>query len=164
MHESYKKEVINMLEMKKIYEDSRGEIYSITGEEMRTPEIALFLTKKGYFRGGVIHNMHDKFVQVIEGIVEVYYKPRDSKDYLPPASAGGEGQQMDGCNLTTLIKGGLARFLVPYGCPHYIYSKTDSVIMTWGPASDELGVYDEEMRRFIVEKNKLRDAECIKIL
>ena len=143
-----------MLEMKKIHNDERGEIYSITGEEMKTPEISLFLTKKGFFRGGVIHSMHDTFVQVIEGIVEVYHKPKDSKDYLPPASAAGEGQQMDGCNLTTLIKGGLARFLVPHGCPYYTYSKTDSVIMTWGPASDEIGMYDDGMRNFVTDGNK----------
>jgi hypothetical protein len=148
-----------MLKMEQINKDGRGEIHRISGEEMQTPMITLMVTKKGFFRGGDIHAMHDTIVQVVEGIVEVYHKPKKKEDYLPPQSVGGEGQQMEGCNLTTLIKGGLNRFFIPHGCPHYLYSKTDSVVISWGPAPDELGVYDEEMRKFVVEKNKVADVK-----
>ncbi|GAF90581.1 unnamed protein product, partial [marine sediment metagenome] len=36
------------MEINKVHGDERGEIYTITGEEMSTPEITLLFTKKGF--------------------------------------------------------------------------------------------------------------------
>lgn len=145
-----------MFEIKKVDEDCRGEISVVTHDAMKTPEISIAYTKKGYYRGGCAHPVHDEFMQVIEGIVEIYIKDENAPE---PESDAGEGQHLKGYGLTTLIKGGLGRCLIPHHTPYYIFSKTDSVIVSWGADAGEKGKYDKECRGFVEEKNNERKNE-----
>ena len=53
-----------MLKLSKLHEDKRGEIYLITGDLKEHEEITLFTTRKGYARGGCIHNINDEYCTI----------------------------------------------------------------------------------------------------
>ena len=133
------------MEINKVHEDERGEIYTITGEEMSTPEITLLITNKGFARGGCVHKLHDEFCVCVEGLVEHYVEGKPERETDPAP------QHKEGFNLTNLIKG--KPVLIPHEKPHYLYSKTDSVVLEWGAKIDETTQHPET-RAFIDEINK----------
>ena len=133
------------MKLEKIYEDERGEIFTITGEEINT-EITMLLTNKGFARGGCIHELRDEFCVCVEGLVEHYIKGIDSEKQVSPAP-----QHKDGFKFTNLHKG--KPVLIPHGLPHYLYSKTDSVILEFGAKMDDAKKHPET-REFIDQINK----------
>jgi hypothetical protein len=134
------------MKLNKIHEDERGEIYTITGEEMNTPEITLLRTNNGFARGGCIHELRDEFCVCVEGLVEHYLEGTDPDQQLPIAP-----QHKEGFKLTNLHKG--KPVLIPHGTPHYFYSKTDSVVLEFGAKIDETTKHPET-RDFIDQINK----------
>lgn len=135
------------MELNKVHEDERGGIYTITGEEIDTPEITLLVTKKGFARGGCIHKLHDEFCVCVEGLVEHYVKEKDEKEAVLSTAP----QHKEGFNLTNLHKG--KPVLIPHGIPHYFYSKTNSVVFEWGAKMDETKKHPET-RAFVDDLNK----------
>jgi len=134
------------MEINKVHEDERGEIYTITGEEMSTPEITLLITNKGFARGGCTHELHDEFCVCVEGLVEHYIEGENTERAVTPAP-----QHKEGFKLANLHKG--KPVLIPHGLPHYFYSKTKSIVLEWGAKIDETS-HHPETRDFIDKLNK----------
>lgn len=134
------------MKLNKIHEDERGEIYTITGEEMDTPEITMLVTKKGFARGGCIHELRDEFCVCIEGIVEHYTEGVDIDRQISPAPPHKEGFK-----LVNLHKG--KPVLIPHGTPHYFYSKTDSIVLEFGAKIEDTTKH-QATRNFIDQINK----------
>ena len=61
-----------VLKLETIHTDTRGTIYSITGDELKYPELVLLTAKKGVARGGCIHNKSNEYFVVLQGEV-IYY-------------------------------------------------------------------------------------------
>ncbi len=133
------------MELNKIHEDERGEIYTITDEKMNTPEITLLVTNKGFARGGCIHKLRDEFCVCVEGLVEHYTEGEPERETSPAP------QQKQGFKLINLHKG--KPVLVPHGTPHYFYSKTDSIIIEFGAKIEDTTKH-QATREFIDQINK----------
>ncbi|GAJ22796.1 unnamed protein product, partial [marine sediment metagenome] len=114
-------------------------------EEMSTPEITLLVTKKGFARGGYIHDLRDEFCVCVEGLVELYITGEPERETNPSP------QHKKGFNLTNLHKG--KPVLIPSGKPHYFVSKNNSVVLEWGTKITE-SKHHPETRAFIDEINK----------
>lgn len=128
-----------MLEMKKIHEDKRGEIYIITGMKEHE-EVTLFTTKAGKARGGCIHKKNDEHCIVLEGEIEHFMKWQH--DCLPLGKVRGK----KGIVIT-----------VPANKPHYFVSLTDSLVMEWGATAEEKKEKDPEFRKIVDRINKEAD-------
>jgi len=109
-----------------IHKDSRGSINILT-EDMALDEVTVFTTRKGFARGGCIHNINDEYTCVVEGEVEY--------------CIGDETQN---------LKMGES-LIIPKGTPHYFVSLTDSIVLEWGASPAEKMEKHAEFRR-IVEK------------
>lgn len=94
------------MKLKNIHRDSRGETYSVTGENLGVPEIALFFTKENHARGGCIHSRNEYFCVISGDIVLVM----GDDEYL-------------------MTKGDAV--VINSDTPHYYISKTDSVVIEW---------------------------------
>lgn len=125
--------------MKKIHEDQRGEIYIITGD-IQHEEITLFVTNKGFARGGCIHRINDEFCVVLEGEIR-YHR---------------FGMNIAGIDVgeyvVTLNEGD--KIMVTHGIPHHFISMTKSVVMEWGPSGEEKKERDSETRKIVDEINQ----------
>lgn len=115
----------------KVNEDKRGQIYTLAGFKT-FPEVAMLITKKGYSRGGCVHNIHDEFVTVLEG--EVYYYVGEERKFL---------KLQQGDNIT-----------IPKATPHYLYSVTDSTILEWGATLEEKNTKHKEFREIVNKINE----------
>jgi len=104
-----------MIEFNKIHEDARGQIFLLTGLFPEDKEVTLFLTKKGYARGGCIHRKNAEYCCVLDGEI-VYYV---------------EGQTF----IIHLFKGDT--YLIEKGRQHYFVSSTDSTVIEWGATPEE---------------------------
>ena len=135
------------MKLNKIHEDERGEIYTITDEKMKTPEITLLVTNKGFARGGCIHELRDEFCVCVEGIVEYYAEGTNELSTAP--------QHKQGFKLNNLHKG--KPVLTPHGIPHYFYSKTDSIVLEFGAKIEDTTKH-HATRDFIDEMNKKVEA------
>jgi len=119
-----------MLKLNRIYEDKRGEIYTITDKDDN--EITILITRAGKARGGCIHQ-EEEHILVLSGYAE--YNINDSINY---------------CH-----KGG--GLIIPRDTPHYYISHTDSVILEWG-ASFNNTIKDKETRKIVEDING--NMEC----
>lgn len=115
------------MEIKEIHSDFRGKIYIMTGALIDYPEITIMKTNKGYARGGCIHNDHDEFVCVLEGMIKYVYCDIKIEKILT-----------DGDSL-----------LIPRATPHYFYSITDSIVMEWGADPEEKKAKHKEFRTIV---------------
>lgn len=117
------------MQMNKIHEDERGEIYSIplSGKE----DIAIITTNKGYARGGHKHPNNDEYFIVVKGIIKLWMDESHELYH--------EG--MSEC--------------IPHGCRHFFISLTDSIIIHWG-ADETQTVEDHEYRGYVDGTNKRR--------
>ena len=118
----------------KLHEDSRGTIYSLSGITSDGKEITILHTRRGYARGGCIHDINDEYVAVLEGMVKYWI--------------GDEHPEM-------LQKG--MSLLIPAGKPHMFVAQTDSILLEWGKTKEEVGDKDVEMRKKVDEINAKRD-------
>jgi quercetin dioxygenase-like cupin family protein len=96
-----------MIQINKIFEDKRGEIYVFV---LNGREFLLFFTKRGFYRGGHTHELKEYGV-VLEGMVERKIIIRDKEE-------------------TEILKEGNLK-IVPPGSPHLIKSLTDSWVLEW---------------------------------
>lgn len=118
------------LKLHKIHEDKRGEIYIVTGDSLKDDEVTLFITKRGFARGGCIHKKNDEYCVVLEGYVE-YILKRETK---------------------FLRKG--ETLLIPKNTPHYFIALTDCLVAEWGATLEEKKERDEEFRKRVDEINE----------
>ncbi len=117
------------MQFKTIHEDDRGSIFLLTDGFTNLKEVTIFKTNEGYARGGCIHNFSDEHVVVIEGEVIYVYN-------------GIYIRMQKGDTL-----------LIPKGTPHYFISKTNSVVMEWGPDPKEKEKKHPEYRKLVNELN-----------
>lgn len=125
------------MEIKKIHEDDRGSIFSITGPELNgIPELSILKTNAGYCRGGCVHRKSFEHLVVLKGQIDYHYKlPVEMEERIQPLY---EGQQITIAPNTT----------------HYIDSINDSIIMEFGPHPDEKKEKDPQFRKIVDEHNK----------
>ena len=103
------------MKLKKVHEDKRGSIHSVTGIELKEhDEAVLIFTKKGYARGGCINDINDEHHVLIEGKV-IFYIPNKIDKIL------NKGDD----------------FYVYRGFPHYMIALEDSLILEWGTIEEE---------------------------
>lgn len=114
-----------MISLRKIYEDFRGQIHVMEGDLKEYKEIAIFSTKKGFARGGVIHEFHDEFDVVMEG--SIHYVVGDKEFTL-----------MQGASIT-----------IPKNIPHYFVSLTDSLVAEWGCPPEHKTTRHESFRAIV---------------
>ena len=119
-----------MLKLSKLHEDKRGEIYLITGDLKEHEEITLFTTRKGYARGGCIHNINDEYWTILEGSVR-YWVGDKIKDY----STGDS-------------------LVIPKATPHYFLSLTDSLVTEFGATPAEKKEKYEPFRKIVDSINE----------
>jgi mannose-6-phosphate isomerase-like protein (cupin superfamily) len=106
-----------MIEFSKIHEDERGAIFLLTGLFPEDKEVTLFITKKGYARGGCIHRKNMEYFCVLEGIIK--YKIENCFDSKPVIYSKGQGDS------------------IGIGKQHYFTSLTDSMVIEWGATPTE---------------------------
>jgi quercetin dioxygenase-like cupin family protein len=121
------------MEMKKVHEDDRGEIYAIPLEKNK--EITILVTNKGYARGGCIHHDNNENCIVIRGKIQ-YFKGDDH---------------------ITLTEGNTV--FIPRACPHFFISDTDSILMEWGATLKEKDEKHKPFRNIVLDINKARKKE-----
>lgn len=117
-----------MLELKKIHEDNRGEMYVIPLENDK--EIKILTTKEGYARGGCYHEKNDEFFMVIQGTVNFLIGGRWAT--YPEGSSG----------------------LVPKGLPHMMIAETDCLTIEWGATKAETETRHEGYRKYVESLNR----------
>lgn len=126
-----------MLKLEKIHEDKRGDIYLMIGDDLKEhEEITLFTTKKGYARGGCIHNFNDEYCCVLEGKINYFVGEEKSK---------------------LVKKGEIVR--IPKAKPHYFISLTDSLVIEWGATPEEKKEKHPEFRKKANDINKRKEKE-----
>lgn len=122
-----------MLNLKEIHKDNRGEIHLLKGDLQDHEEITLFLTKKGFARGGCIHRTNGEFNTVIEGKIHYFI---DEKEVLMK-----KGDSVE----------------IPSNSPHYFISLTDSLVMEWGCVPEEKIEKYKPFRDIVDEINRNHD-------
>lgn len=115
-----------------IHEDFRGRINRLVEGFKSFSEVTIFETKAGFCRGGCIHRLSDESVTVLEGEI-VYVTP---EGYF------------------TLGRG--ENFQIPKNTPHYFLSKTDSVVLEWGPKEEEKKEKHADFRQIVDNINHER--------
>lgn len=99
--------------LSKIHSDDRGSVRIITGKEIGHPEISILTAKKGYARGGCVHDKSDEYMVVVSG--SVIYQIGDKTHRFKVG---------DSC-------------IIPKGTPHYFVALEDSVVLEWGATLEE---------------------------
>jgi mannose-6-phosphate isomerase-like protein (cupin superfamily) len=122
-----------MLELKKVHEDDRGEIYAIPlGEDK---ELTILVTNRGYARGGCIHPDSNERCVVVKGRIQ-YFK---------------------GDTNTTLTDNSFLQpnsLFIPKGTPHFYISETDSILLEWGATVKEKDMKHLPFRNIVIDINK----------
>lgn len=116
-----------------IQEDIRGSIHSVVGL-ISCPEVSVFKTNKGFARGGCVHSKSQEHLCVIEGEIEYHY------------------ENLFGVRLILHLDVGRSITIEP-NTPHYFVSKTDSIVMEWGPSMEEKQAHHERFRKEVLEHN-----------
>jgi mannose-6-phosphate isomerase-like protein (cupin superfamily) len=116
------------LEHKFIHEDSRGSIncFYIDGAEY-----TILQTRKGFVRGGCIHNVEEHAV-VLQGRVEYHIKSNP--------------------NRILVVEKGVSIRISPE-TPHYFIALVDSIVLEWNAPPDQKQRKDPEFRRIVEELN-----------
>jgi len=115
-----------MLKIDKVHEDERGEIYSITGDTGPFEEFVILTTKKGFARGGCIHNLNNEYGIILSG--EVDYQ---IGEYKHEKCKAGD------------------RMFIKKGTPHYFYAQEDSIVMEFGATTEEKKEKHPEFRKLV---------------
>ena len=123
-----------MLNLSKLYEDKRGEIFLLKGDLKDHEEITLFTTKKTFARGGCIHEFNDESCVVLEGAIKYYIGNNEPK---------------------ILHKG--QSIIIPHNTPHYFQSITDSLVVEWGATPKEKKHKHESLRKIVDDINNRID-------
>ena len=98
------------MKLEKIHEDKRGEIYLVTEALPEDRELTLFTTKKGYARGGCVHQESGEDAVVISGTVKYFVEGREAE---------------------TLSRGDSIH--IPHNTPHYFVALTpETTVLEWG--------------------------------
>jgi mannose-6-phosphate isomerase-like protein (cupin superfamily) len=118
----------------KVHEDNRGTIYSLSGITSDGKEITVLDTRRGFARGGCVHNVSQEYVTVLEGIVKYWI--------------GDEHPEILRKGMSTVI---------PAKTPHMLVAQTDCIVMEWGKTKDELDGKDLEMRKKVEKINVERN-------
>jgi len=100
------------MKLEMIHEDERGSISLLT-DLLKYPEITVFKTYEGFARGGCVHNIHNEFCCIAEGVVEYHIGNT--------VMTVGEGQSV----------------IIKKGTPHYYIALTDCTVLEWGADPDE---------------------------
>ena len=101
------------MRLDKVHEDHRGSIYTLTDED----ELCnILFTNKGKARGGCMHKL-DEHLIVFKGEIELFID-----------------------NVSYTMKAGDCR-TIPSAIPHYLVSKTDSIVSESGAKGEILGKY-----------------------
>lgn len=118
------------MKLKKINEDERGSIHILTEDFKKLKEVTILKTKRGFARGGCVHNLNNEYVCLIEGRA-IY-------------NVGGKFKYLFEVGQTIII---------PKGVPHLLYSDTDSVVMEWGCLPEEKKVKHPKFRAIVEDIN-----------
>jgi len=119
------------MKLNTIHSDARGAISLLT-EDMKYPEVTVFHTKKGFARGGCIHDLSDEYTCVIEG--EVEYRIGDKVLKMKDGESA----------------------IITRNTPHYYVSLTDSIVLEWGATPAEKQNKHLEFRAIVDEINAKR--------
>jgi len=119
------------------HSDERGKIFLLADDLGNLSEITIFLTNRGYARGGCIHKDSDEHTCVIKGAV-LYNLGNDPLKDEPKVLI--EGQSMK----------------IPKNTPHYFFALEDSIVLEWGPKPSEKKEKHEETRRIVEFLNAMR--------
>lgn len=122
------------MEIKKIHEDSRGEIFSLVGSPLKLEEISIMTCKKGFSRGGCIHRENAEHLCVLEGKLEYVYKETEKKFF----------------SNQVILEAGQS-ITIPPGAPHYLIALTDCTFIEFGCFIEEKKEKYENFRK-VVEK------------
>lgn len=120
------------LKLKEINQDDRGYINILEGDELGCEEVNISFTKKGYARGGCVHNKNDEYLLVISGEINLIC---------------GEAlyQLDDGCIVNITKK-----------TPHYYVATKTSLVMEWGATKEEKKEKFKEFREIVDRINDNR--------
>jgi len=110
----------------KAHEDRRGYTYSLKDDNLVYPEVSIFFTKKGFARGGCIHD-DDEYFCVVSGEVCLVLD--------------GMFQLSDGM-VKKILK----------DTPHYFVAQTNCIVMEWG--CQEKGQKDPDYRDIVKQINE----------
>lgn len=129
------------MKIEKVNEDSRGEVFVITGGPKKYDRLVLLTTKSGYARGGDYHKKSKQNCTVIDGCM--LYTLKGSP--------------------TLVLKAG-DTVVSPRNIPHIFFALKDSLMMEWGPKRKD-AYFDKEMRSEVVRNNLENDSrrkKCVK--
>jgi len=133
------KSLKSKMKVDKIHSDSRGDIFLLFGDTLKEhEEITIFTTKKGYARGGCIHNNNDEYCSVLEGEI-TYYVGKKTVIYMK------------------MKKGDTIK--IPKGTPHYFVATKDCIVMEWGATPKEKLEKHKEFRKMVDDINGRREKE-----
>ena len=120
------------LKLKEINQDDRGYINILEGNDLGCEEANISFTKKGFARGGCIHNDNDEHLLVISGEINL----------------------ICGEFLYMLTKGGVVN--IGRKTPHYYVASKDSLVMEWGATIEEKKEKDPDFRKIVDRINDNR--------
>lgn len=119
-----------MLKLNQIHKDKRGKIYLLKGDLKEHREITVFSTKKGFARGGCIHEFNGEINTVLEG--KIRYTIGTKKVLLK------KGQSIK----------------IPKKTPHYFIALADSLVVEWGANPEEKIKKYKPFREIVDKINK----------
>jgi len=119
------------MKLETIHEDERGKIMLLTGDLKEQQEITLFITNKGYARGGCIHNINDEYCVVLEGSIKYYIGDEYPKIYNKGMTA-----------------------FIPKATPHYFVAQKDCLVAEWGATPIEKKEKHLKFREIVDKINK----------
>jgi len=120
------------LESKLIHKDSRG---TITCFYIDGVEYTILQTRKGFARGGCIHNVVEH-AAVLQGEVEYHIR----------GNAAFKVQKGDNVHVQSET-------------PHYFVSLTDSIVLEWNAPPDQKKRKDTEWRSMVEKINEEREKQ-----
>ena len=124
------------MKLNNIHKDNRGFIKTLTGKEIKPyEEITIFETKKGYARGGCIHNKSSEHICVLKGEIDFFYTETE----------------------TQLTMNAGESFTIPCKTPHYFIALEDSVVLEWGPRVEEKNEKYQPFRDKVDSINETKD-------
>lgn len=120
------------LKLNEINQDKRGYINILEGSDLGCEEANISFTKKGFARGGCVHNTNDEYLLVISGEIHLI-----CGEYFYILEKG---------EVTNIEK----------GMPHYYTAVEDSLVMEWGATSEEKKEKFKEYREIVDRINANR--------